>query len=439
MPRILIIHGNLLTFNNVKPYVEDGFVYIEDDVIVDYGGMDDLREEYRRADLVLNSNKRIVMPCLISAHTHLALYPVRFMASNYSSLDEWIEGVALRYERELREEVSRSAAVLALAELMEHGVGGVVDMHFNMDAIAGVLLNTGLYANLSVAIMGGGPYSSEDDALKDNLRLYENWNGAGGGRITVSLGPCTIRYVSKRLLEEVASLSREKEVGVHMHLSEVKEDVDYCKKNYGKRPVELLEELGLLSERSVFAHAVWLSLREIKLLAKHGSTVVHCPSINSLLFDGVAPLPELKRGGVGFGIGVDCAPKYSVLDEIYSSTIVYRVTYGPPQRISSRELLEYSIKYGCKALLLNQPLGAIDKGFKASLTILDLKPPARITLDEICDLIVYTRPKAETLIVDGEILVDGGENLVIGDREIRDANKVVREYLNQVFGNKSIA
>lgn len=429
MTSILLLNPTVVTMESENSVIRKGYIYVNDGKIISLGSAEKVPEEYRYADLILNLKGRTVIPGFISFHNHLALYPIRFLGENMY-LSEWIETVAWPYEKTLTPEESYYAAKLAIYGLLKKGVIAVADMHFNMDAVARAIKETGIMANLSVAIMDT-PIKTYESTLKENLNLYKKWHGLDN-RITVSLGPCGIRFLKYEHLQEIAAIAKEENMSIHMHVSEVMDDVKYSKEKYGKRPVEVLQDLGLLSKETLLAHAIWISEKELVIMSKYNVVVALCPISNTLLFSGIPPIVDMLDKNMKLGFGIDISPEHDLLGE--ARTLYYMVNniYGYPQRVKPYKLLKI-ITGGSAKLPGLEKHGILKPGYDANIVVLDSRDPVGWPSEEIYKSILFSKANVETVIVKGEVLVDGGEVLTIGTKEIEKAKEIVSKKINHLY------
>jgi len=429
---ILLLNPTVVTMNGENEIIQEGFVYIENGKIIDVGSVNKLPYEYKYSDLVLNLKNKVVLPGFVSYHTHLSLFPLRFMGLGLT-LSEWEETVAWPYESTLTPEESLHASKLAIYAFIKNGVVAFADMHFNMDSVAKVAKESGLIANLSVAILETGSFSYEK-TLKENIELYRKWNGVDNGRINVYLGPCSLRYLSREQLSEIALIAKEENIGVHVHASETLDDVRRTKEKFNKRPIEVLKDYGLLSENTIIAHAVWVTEKEIDYIAKSKANVAHCPVSNNILLSGNMPLVDMVSKNVRIGFGTDINPSWDVISEARLAYYTTNTLYGVPSRISPYMLLEMATGNYAKFKGIENH-GKIAKGYDANIVVLDftgIRGWPRTS--NIYEAILFSGASIETVIVRGEVIMDSGEVLTINADEIRKAKKTIESKLNEIYG-----
>src|SRR5262249_13664698 len=145
-------------------------------------------------------------------------------------------------------------------------------------------------------------------AMREEAVEHLDMLSAFGGPVSPSLAPHSIYMVSEESLRFIADLSAERDVPVQIHLSETAPEVEDCIAEHGVRPAAYLDRLGLLTERTLLAHGVWLDADELALVAARGATVVSNPAANMKLAVGeVFPWPTARAAGVPVGLGTDGA------------------------------------------------------------------------------------------------------------------------------------
>ncbi|MCX8184494.1 MAG: amidohydrolase family protein [Sulfolobales archaeon] len=355
-----------------------------------------------------------------SIHTHLGLYPIRTTLNSYLKLDEWVLKYVWPWERLLRREpeLSYASAILAISELVLSGVTAIADMHFNEDIVAEALLRVGVRGSLSIAIMSKGIYSSLDEALQDNLELARKLRGVD--LLEVRLGPTTPRLLTLEEFKKVVDVATEIGVGIHTHIAEVPEDAIYLEREYGKKLKDFIEYVGLQKVNTIVAHGVWLDSDSLDVLAHPNITIAHCPSSNTLLRDGVAPIRSYLNRNIRVGLGVDVSPTYSMLDEI-KTAIPLHLGRGD---LGFKELFNAATSTGYRALGVGS--GLIEVGETADVVLWSLNEPA---LDPVTDVVVFGR--VSEVYVRGEKIVENGRLARVTSNEMKELRGDVTRHLKK--------
>jgi cytosine/adenosine deaminase-related metal-dependent hydrolase len=154
----------------------------------------------------------------------------------------------------------------------------------------------------------------------------------------------------------------------------------------GSSFVEILAERGQLDETTTLVHTVWLSDRDIELMAEHGTNAVHCPASNLRLGDGVAPVPALLRAGINVALGTDgrgCDEPLDVLDLARLSALLNKARGDDHHRwLSARECFEMATANGSVPAGHGESLGRIEAGAKADLILVPADAPALVPLND---------------------------------------------------------
>jgi 5-methylthioadenosine/S-adenosylhomocysteine deaminase len=420
----LLIRGGLVLTPRFEAVRAD--VAIEGNKIVAVG------EVGGTADVVLEARKKLVMPGLVNAHTHLSMSLLRGHAEDLP-LRRWLEEKVWPIERRLKPHHVYAGALLGCLEMIKSGTTCFSDMYFHMGEVARAVRESGLRASLSYGIIELGDPERRKVELNRAVELLKERSE----RIEVMLGPHAPYTCSDECLLQVKELSERYGVGIHIHLSETKEEVVESIERTGKPPVLHLEEIGFLGPRVLAAHCVHVSGEEIKRLAKHGVKVVHNPASNLKLAAGVAPVREMLDEGVGVALGTDGPASNNSLDmfrEMRLCALLQKWRTGDPSRMGAEEVLKMATVGGARALGI-EGIGEIEPGRKADLILLDLNSPHLAPLPKTISNIVYSAvgSDVDTVIVDGKILMRNRKVLALTEEEVvRRAEEAAEELLSDV-------
>jgi len=248
---------------------------------------------------------------LVNGHTHAAMTIFRGYGGDLP-LMRWLREVVWPIEAKLEADDVYWGTRLACAEMIRSGTTRFWDMYWHPGATARAVEDAGLRATIGGPLfdVDGGTVAMQESALRDLDELA----GAGPG-IAAALAPHAIYTVSEELLGWIAERAAEHGVAIHIHLAETEQEVSDCIAAHGLRPAAYLDRLGVLGERTVLAHGVWLDDAELELIAERGCTVVTNPVANmKLAVGGVFPYPAAHRAGASVGLGTDGAGSNDSLD-----------------------------------------------------------------------------------------------------------------------------
>ena len=267
----------------------------------------------------------------------------------------------------------------------------------------------------------------EDFILKESARLVDEFHDANLYAMThVALAPCSPFSVSTGLMRDSAILAREKGVGLHTHLAENVEDIEYSEANFGKRPGDYAEDLGWVGDDVWHAHCVQLNHEEIDLYARTGTGVAHCPCSNMRLASGIAPVRKMRDHGVKVGLGVDGSSSNDsghMLNEARQAMLLQRVG-GNPAALTARDALEMATRDGARVLNRND-IGVLAPGYAADLAAFDLNVIdfAGAHSDPIAALIFCGPVKANHTIINGKPVVQNGQLMTMDLRELMQRHR----------------
>ncbi|HHZ16488.1 MAG TPA: amidohydrolase [Peptococcaceae bacterium] len=369
---------------------------------------------------VLNGQDYLVFPGFVNCHTHAAMTMLRGYADDLP-LMIWLEQKIWPREAFLEKGDIYWGSQLAVLEMLKSGTTTFADMYFYMEETAQVALEAGIRACLSRGMVGAGP--NRETAVQESESLVQTWHGQGEGRISCMFGPHAPYTCPPEYLKRVMALADTYGVGLHIHLAETRQEVEDIRRQYGLRPIELMESIGLFDGRHVLAaHCVHLAENEMAILARHQVGIAHNPESNMKLASGIAPVPQLLAHGAVVGLGTDGAASNNNLDmleEMRSCALLHKVAQMDPTVMPAPLVLELATKRGAAALGLKDT-GSLAPGQKADLVMLKLREPHLTPLhDPIANLIYAARSTdVQTVIVDGRIVMKDRHMLTMDEERI---------------------
>ncbi len=245
----------------------------------------------------------------------------------------------------------------------------------------------------------------------------------------IHLGPCAPFNVSKELMRDTAILARKYGVRLHTHLAETKDEEKYCLQVFGKRPLQLMEELNWLGEDVWYAHGIHFTDDELKLLAETKTGVAHCPASNMRLGSGIARIPEMLKLEIPVGLAVDGSASNDASDlvgEMRTTLLLHRVNSGA-DAITAEQVLEMAT-LGSARLLGRSDIGSLEVGKAADIAIFDLnKLEYTGALSDPLAALIFSgyNHQVDMTIVNGKIVVKDGRLVTTNEDEIiREGNKI---------------
>ena len=322
--------------------------------------------DYLRVDLPGHA----LIPGLVNAHTHAAMALMRGVADDLP-LMRWLQEHVWPIEaKHASAQFVKDGTLLACAEMLRGGVTCMNDMYFFPEAALEAALAAGMRAALGLIVIEfPSAYAADPEQyLAKGLALRDEWREHP--LASFCLAPHSPYTVSDTTFRKVAQLAAELELPVHIHVHETLDEIERSVSEHGARPLQRLERLGLLGPNLIAVHAVHLEPAEIALLARHGSSVAHCPSSNLKLASGFAPVAALLAAGVNVALGTDGAASNNRLDlfqEMRSAALLAKAVARDAAAMPAHAALHAATLGGATALGLDGRIGSIVPGKAADL------------------------------------------------------------------------
>jgi 5-methylthioadenosine/S-adenosylhomocysteine deaminase len=364
-----------------------------------------------------------LLPPLVNGHTHAAMTLFRGSGGDLPLLP-WLEEKIWPVEAKLSDEDVYWGARLACAEMLRSGTTRFWDMYWRPEATARAVTDAGVRATIGAPLfdLHGSPEELRESAHRSLEQL-----AVFGPRVTPALAPHAIYTVSEESLRWIGELSAARDLPVQIHLSETEKEVQDCIAEHGERPAFYLDRLGMLSERTVLAHGVWLDPDELALIAERGATVVTNPVANmKLAVGGVFPHPAARTAGVAVGLGTDGAGSNDSLDllsDLKTFALVQKHAAADPTAIDAGEA--WAVATGATAPRLGA--SRLEAGAPADFLLLRPDSP-ELGVGDLTANLVYAASGAavDTVVVAGQVLMRNGELPELGEMVARAAERAGR-------------
>jgi len=357
-------------------------------------------------DETIDAGGAHLVPPLVNGHTHAAMTLFRGSGGDLP-LMPWLEEKIWPVEAKLDDEDVYWGARLACAEMLRSGTTRFWDMYWQPGATARAVSDAGIRATIGAPLfdLHGSPGQLRESAHR-GLEALSGY----GPEIAPALAPHAIYTVSEESLRWIGELSAERDLPVQIHLSETEKEVQDCLAAHGERPAFYLDRLGLLSERTVLAHGVWLDPDELALVAERGATVVTNPVANmKLAVGGVFPHPAARGAGVAVGLGTDGAGSNDSLDllaDLKTFALAQKHAAGDPTAIDAAEA--WAVATGARAPRLGTT--PLEPGAPADLLLLRPDAP-ELAIGDLSANLVYAAAGTvvDTTVVAGRLLMRDGQ------------------------------
>jgi len=335
-------------------------------------------EQQLTADEVIELPGHALIPGLINTHTHSAMSLFRGLADDLP-LMRWLHDHIWPAEgRWVHEEFVADGSRLAIAEMIRSGTTCFNDMYFFPDVTGRVASQIGMRATVGLILIDfPSAWAGDADEYFDKaIAVHDQFRN--DPLVRSAFAPHAPYSVSDAPLRRVLRLANELELPVHMHVHETLAEVRGGVEQFGHRPIERLQQLGLVNPALIAVHMTQLEEAEIALFADSGAHVVHCPESNLKLASGHCPVARLLEAGINVAIGTDGAASNNDLDmlgEMQSAALLAKGISGDACALPAEQALRMATLNGARALGIDDQTGSLAVGKSADIVAVDLSQP----------------------------------------------------------------
>lgn len=432
---LIIRGGTIITMDPQRNVIENGMIVIDKGVIIALGSQADLEQKFKGKQ-VLDATGQLVIPGLINTHTHVPMTLFRGMADDLN-LETWLQEHIFPAEaKHVNEAFVRAGTKLAIAEMIRGGTTTFCDMYYYEDAIAEECAQAGIRAVLAQSIIDfpAPGFQNTDQAFALTRSFLQKWKTHP--LITPAIGPHAPYTVSTEHLKKSRLLSDETGAPVVIHVSETASEVTTIQEQYGLRPVEYLQNILFLNERTILAHAVHVSDAEIDMIAHAGCGVAHNPESNMKLASGTAPVPRMLAKSIPVGLGTDGAASnndLSLWDEMDMAAKLHKLVSGNPEALSATTAFEMATIGGAKALHLSEKIGSLEIGKQADIVLVSIDGLHQQPMYNVYSGLVYTTKASDvrSVVIAGKVVMRERELLTLNEAEIINTANRFKEQIKQ--------
>ena len=469
MLKTLVKDAHILTMDEQLKEYEKGCLEIEDGVITHIG--DRPSESESAFNHVMDAEGMLMSPGLHNAHTHSpsnvikAVYDLAFHAIGMWHIHAWTVN---RTSEEIK-----TSTLLGCLEMLKTGTIGCVDHSpvtgsinrlpaagakaLDIDPIAEAYLQAKMKAAISVSVTDheySDIFPVNRKGLSENLicrmedsfekplpveetlnlckEAIEKWDGHLD-KLKIMAGPTSPLRCSKELLKGAVKLQKEFQIGIHTHLLESKVQTEISQQRYQKTLVEMIDDLGMISDKLFCAHTNWVTDQDISILGSKGASVIHNIGSNLRGSAGISPIFKLRKAGCNIALGADGSSSNGSQNMFTLTRLAltaHRVNQPDMKKwLTTRDIMQFLTSGGAKASLLEQSSGSLEQGKKADLVLYDKSSIWLTPFNEPYRLLAWAEngSSVHTVMIDGEVVVENGQVLTIDeDRVKKDANEMVK-------------
>ena len=403
--------------------IDGGAVAIRGTRIVAVGPQSEIAQRYQ-AKQTLDKPDALVAPGLIDTHTHAPMSLFRAIADDMR-LQDWLTKFIFPAEsKNVSPDFVRWGTRLACLEMVLAGITTYTDMYYFEDVEAETAKEAGVRGVLGQTIIGfpAPDHKTWNESIAAAERYIQRFRT--DDLIVPAVAPHAIYTTPDEALVASHNLAVKYGVPLLIHLSETRTERDDALAKRKMTPTQTLEKLGVLDGRVVAAHCVWEDDNDLQILKRHGTGVAHCPSSNTKLASGIAPVTAMLKIGLNVGLGNDgfagSNDTADLIGEMNLAAKLQKVTAMDARVLPAEQVFEMATSGGARVLGLDKEIGSIEEGKRADLITLSLAKPNAVPLYNLYSQIVYASKAAdvEDVFINGRQIVSARHVLTLNQQEI---------------------
>ncbi|WP_025270309.1 amidohydrolase [Hippea sp. KM1] len=367
---------------------------------------------------VIDAKNCIVMPTFCNAHTHMAMSLFRGLADDLE-LMEWLTKHIFPAEAKfVDKQMVYVCSKLSILESLRSGMGCFMDMYFFEEEIARAAIEVGVRAIITEGIIDFETPDCKNarEAINKTRSLKEEFSDEE--LVRVGYGPHSTYTLSYESLRYLADNLSDDDI-IHIHINESRREVESVLKDKGKRPIDVLIDVGLLRETTFMAHCVESSDEDISKIANYGANVINVPQSNLKLASGIAPIQDMLKAGIGVYLGTDGAASNNNLDiieDMRTSSLLQKVKFDE-RAMDSKTALAMGMNHEG----LFDGVGFIREAGPADVVVMSLDDLEATPVYNPYSFVVYAANSRSVrdVIVNGKVILKGGEFVNADEEEVK--------------------
>ncbi|MDD5065470.1 MAG: putative aminohydrolase SsnA [bacterium] len=411
--KILVGNGTLVTLGSSNRIIGQGAVYVEGNLIRDFGLTDELRQKYPGARF-LDVKGRVIMPGLVNVHHHLySTFACGISTEPASNFVEILEKLWWKLDKALTLDDVYYSALVPLIKCVKSGTTTIIDHHASPGAVRGSLKKIakavkkiGVRSVLCYEVTDRNGLKESNKGISENLNFIRKYAGGQDDMLGAMMGLHASMTLSDRTLKKAVKSMQGLATGFHVHISEDKADVEDSQKKYKMRVVPRLYDLGILGEKTIAAHCIHVDDIEMKILADTRTNVVNNPSSNMNNAVGTADILGFLKKGARPGLGTDGMTS-NMMEEVRTAFLIQHQVKQDP-RVAFMEACDMLLKTNpvIASRYFRHKVGVIEKDAFADLIVMDYYPYTPMSEENFYGHFIYGigTSLVDTTIINGRIV-----------------------------------
>ncbi len=413
---IVLANGKVITRDpDGAGYLPDGGVAVRGSEILEVGTTADLKAKYPEAEFV-DARGGVIMPGLINAHTHIYSALARGLSiDGYdpTSFYEVLDGQWWYIDRNLDLEATKASAQALVIDSIKQGITTIFDHHASFREIPGSLMRIaevtkafGMRACLCYEVSDRDGEEKSLQSVQENKDFIDYCEKEPSDMLKAMFGGHALFTISDRTFDRMAEANNGR-VGYHIHVSEGMNDVYDSLQNYGRRPVQRLQDHGILGPRTILGHCIHVNTAEMDILKATDTMCVNNPESNMGNAVGISPVLQLWKKGILVGMGTDAytndmleSLKVALCSQRHNACLP-NVGWGEVTGM----LFQNNAKIGARTGF--PTLGVLKPGAAADVIVMDYKPFTPFSDANIDGHMIFgmTGRQCQTTMINGRVLM----------------------------------
>ena len=440
---LVLGNGKVITRNPDQPLIENGAVAIDGTVISRVGGTDELRAAYPQAEYI-DAKGGLIMPAFINVHEHIYSAFGRGLSINGydpKGFLDILDGMWWTIDRNLTLHDTYLSAMATYIDCIKNGVTTIFDHHASFGSIEGSLFEiekaakeTGVRSCLCYEISDRDGMDKAKASVMENAEFIRHALKDESGMIAGMMGMHAQFTISDETFE-LAAANKPDEVGYHIHVAEGIEDLHHCLKHYGKRIVDRLMDHGVLGEKTLLGHCIYINSHEMDLIRETGTMVVHNPESNMGNACGCPPTMELVHRGILTGLGTD-GYTHDIMESYKVANVLHKHHLCDPNAAWAevpQMLFENNAKIAGR--YFKPELGVLKEGAAGDVIIVNYNPLTPMNAGNINGHLLFgvTGHDVVTTVANGKVLMKDRRLTQIDEAKVMaDCRQAAKELADRI-------
>ena len=437
---LVIENAAILTMDDDETIIKNGTIGVKNGIITLVG--EPASDVRCHAGKRIDAKGMIALPGFVNTHVHCFQSLLKGLGAD-RPLIGWLNSSVQPFGIRVTHRLQKLATLVACLEALKGGCTTLCEFFYtNQDPeLADVCIETMQKTGIRSVFMRtfqdfGKEYNVPDCYIEPVEKAIEEVERlrripCSDEMLSIWTGPDVTWATTRNGYEAILEYCLDRKVRYTMHLNETPEDNDMCRRNYGRNIVDLLDEIGFLTDQFLAVHCVYLTQSEIRILAERGVSISHNPAANLYLGSGIAPIPDCLRAGMNVSLGTDGAASNNttdMLDTMRLAALIHKGICRDATAMSAKKVARMATKGGAKALGMENIIGTLEVGKKADIILFDPERIRSVPMHDPIASLAYSASaeNIDTTIVNGEVVYCKGA-FSCGIDEVQLARQVASE------------